>query len=236
MKNLEKYYEEISKMSLPDLESRIKELHSEFDIGSASKYNPLKMSLEQRKELINENFVFTPEAVRHIERVNRILTECTSKVMERTILLYRQMLQLGPNGDDFVNGFMVEGTVNVSFNSPDSLLVFEVDENQGQSDYETMAEILDDERHEHNPLHAFRFVDYDQDAFNVSDDELIDDRRLKRNWNIELLSAPELSYIETFCYASHALFCHSNYSLSDIIRINDFWNEVKVTHQHIVKT
>lgn len=65
-RNLEGYFEEISKLSLPDLEYRIKELRSEFDLGIASWCNPLKMCLEQRKKLINENFVCTPVAVRHI--------------------------------------------------------------------------------------------------------------------------------------------------------------------------
>jgi hypothetical protein len=231
MKDWKQFNREIENLTLTELETRIKELHSKFQRNK--KDYRLSFCLVQRKYLMNEKFKFTPEAVNHIERVNRILTENEQKVWRRSILLYRQMMQNMLEGDDFLDGFMIEGTVGVAFNNSDSLLTLTNDENEGQSDYETMSEILDDEKSP-DYLELFLFSEADMDSINKSDEELVGPR-MKVNWNIELLEAPELSHIEKFCYSSHALFCDSNYSLSDIIRINNFENNVVVTHENTVR-
>jgi hypothetical protein len=233
IENWKEFYAEIEKLSLPELEGRIKELHKEFQRSGARKDDRLNACLSYRQGLINKDFKFTQEAIKHIERVNRILTESTAKVLQRTGLLYRQMLQLKAQGDDFLDDFEVEGTLSVHFNNEESLLTLDEDENNGQSDYMAMAEILDDTQSVYEFLMPFSFSYTEGADWQASDEELgIIDRMLKSNWNIELLSEPALSHIEYFCYASHLLFVDSNYSLSDIIRINDFWNEVKVTHQN----
>jgi hypothetical protein len=178
------------------------------------------------------DFKFTPEVVKHIERVNRILTESTSKVLQRTVLLYRQMVQLKAQGDDFLDDFNVEGTVAIHFCGEESVLTLDEDENGGQSDYVAMADVLDYTQLAFEYLRSFMLCDRDNVGSNATDEERETDNMLELNWNIELLSAPELSHIGYFCYASHILFVDSNYSFSDAIRINDVWNEVKVTHQN----
>lgn len=233
IENWEEFQAEIENLSLPELETMIKELHNEIQKSSIRKNDRLEWCLTQRKYLINKDFKFTQENVKLIERVNRILTESSAKVLQRTGLLYRQMLQLKAQGDDFLDDFEVEGTVSVHFNTEESLLMLDEDENNGQSDYIDMSEALDDTKKLFELLTSFHFS-YDEDAdWQASDDELgIKDDTLKLNWNIEFLGATELSSIEYFCHASHVLFNLSDYSLSDIIRINDFWNQVKVTHQN----
>jgi len=232
IENWEEFYAEIEKLSLPELETRIKTLHKEFQRSNDYKDERLIACLSQRRYLIDKDFKFTPEAVRHIERVNRILTESTAKVLRRTVHLYKQMVQLKAQGDDFLDDFEVEGTVSVMFNNEESILTLEEDENNGQSDYLTMAEVLDDTQHAFEHLRTFTFFDGDNVNCSATDEELETDNTLEVNWNIELLDATELSDIEYFCYASHILFVESNYSISDAIRINDVWNEVKVIHQN----
>jgi len=236
MENWQEFYAEIEKLSLPELETMIKEMYKEFQRSNERKNEKLNACLSQRKRLINNNFIFTPEAVMHIERVNRILTEGRAKVFKRCGTIYRQMLQMKRQGDDFLDDFEIEGTVIVRFNSEDSVLMFDEDENNGQSDYVAMAEVLEDTQTDFECLTSFLFS-YREDAdLQASDEELgIIDRSLKTNFNYELLDAPELSNIEYFCFASHVLFVDMDYSLSDIIRINDVWNEVKVTHQNLVR-
>ena len=232
MKDVNEYYDEIEKMSLPELENRIKILHKEFQRSRAYKDGKLDACLSVRKHLINCNFVFTPEAINGIERINRILMESTVKVLNRTNLLCKQMTELKARGDDFLDSFSVEGTVSVRFNSEESALILEQDENNGQSDYVAMAEVLEDANHSYENLIGFRF-DEGCELFSKAGEEIfVGDEMQKSNWNIEELSDPVLSGIEYFCYASHCLFVHSTYSYSDIIRINDIWNEVKVTHQN----
>ena len=230
--NWKEYYEEIEKMTLPELENRIKTLHKEFQRSRAYKDDKLDACLSVRKHLINSNFVFTPEAINGIERINRILMESTVKVLKRTNLLCKQMTELKAREDDFLDSFYIEGTVSVKFNSEKSLLLPVHDENNGQSDYVAMAEVLEDANHSYKNLHEFSFDEGGELFSTEGEDVFVGDERMENNYNIEELSEPALSGIEYFCYASHVLFVHSNYSFSDSIRINDIWNEVTVRHQN----
>lgn len=235
IENWKEFHAEIEKLSLPELEVMIKTLYKEFQRSRAYKDDRLEACLCQRKHLINSNFKFTPEVVAHIERVNRILTESTAKVLQRSKLLYRQMVQLKAQGDDFLDDFEVEGTVAVEFCGEESVLTLEEDENNGQSDYVAMADVLEYTQLAFEYLYSFSLSYRDNANCIATNEELEADHMLETNWNIELLDAPELSRIEYFCYASHILFVDSNYSISDAIRINDIWNEVKVTHQNLVR-
>ncbi len=235
IENWEEYYAEIEKLSLPELEATIKELYAQFQHSNERKNEKLNACLSKRKRLINNNFKFTPEAVKHIERVNRILTESTAKVLQRTVLLYRQMVQLKAQGDDFLDDFEVEGTVAIHFCGEEWVLTLDEDENGGQSDYVTMADVLDYTQLAFEYLRSFTLSDRDNVGSNATDEERETDNMLEFNWNIELLSAPELRDIEYFCYASHILFVDSDYSFSDAIRVNDVWNEVKVIHRNCCK-
>ena len=232
IENWEEFYEEMEKLSLPELEVMIKELYQKFQKSKAYSDDRLNACLLQRKRLINRYFIFTPEAVKHIERVNSILTKSTAKVLKRTEYLYRKMVQLKAKGDDFLDDFNVEGTVAVGYIGEESILTFDKDENNGQSDYQVMADVLDFTNDAFEYLRRFSISDGSNLFSGEPEDKFIIDEMMELNWNDELLSAPELSFIEYFCYASHILFVDSDYSLSDIIRINDFRNEVKVTHQN----
>lgn len=142
------------------------------------------------------------------------------------------MVQLKAQGDDFLDDFQVDGTVAIHFCGEESVLTLDEDENSGQSDYVAMADVLDYSQLAFEYLRSFTLFDRDNVGSNATDEERETDNMLEFNWNIELLSAPELSAIEYFCYGSHILFVDSDYSISDCIRINDVWNEVKVTHKN----
>ena len=231
-KEWDEFIANMEQLSLPKLEELIKEQFKIFQKSRNRKDWKLDMCLSQRKYLINSSFKFTPKAVSHIERINRILTESTAKILKRSRLLYGQMVQLKQQGDDFLDDFNVEGTVSVHFNGDNSVLTLDEDENNGQSDYITMADVLDYTALAFEHLREFSFSYNDNPDYPAIDDDSFKDDMLKHNWNIELLSAPELSSIDYFCYASHILFVDSKYSISDAIRVNDIWNEVKVTHQN----
>jgi hypothetical protein len=53
------------------------------------------------------------------------------------------------------------------------------------------------------------------------------------SWNEGELNRKELEHI-CICYAMHAICVHNEYSLLDLLRLNDFWVEVQITCQHIV--
>jgi len=231
-KERDEFVAKMEQLSLPELEELIKEQFIIFQKSCNRKDWKLDMCLCQRKYLINSNFKFTPKVVSHIERINRILTESTARVLERSRLLYKQMVRLIQQGDNFLDDFNVDGSISASFNGEASVLILDEDENYGQSDYISMAEILNYMLLDFENLRAFYFsYDGNPESREIDEDRFKDDM-LELNWNIEILSSPELSSINYFCYASHILFCDSEYSISDAIRVNDIWNEVKVIHQN----
>lgn len=233
IENWEEFHNKIEKLSLPELETMIKGLYLEFQKSKAYRDDRLQACLMQRKWLINRNFKFTPEAVKHIERVNRILTEGSAMVLKRCGLLLRQMLKIKQEGDDFLDDFEIEGSMSFPFGDEESVLVLIEDENSGQSDYVAMADVLDYISPDFGILSGFHFSYSEGTDWQMSDEELrIKDDRLEFNWNIELLDAPELKLIEYFCYWAHILFVDMNYSISDVIRLKNFRFEVKVTHQN----
>jgi hypothetical protein len=221
-------------MSFRELETRIKELHRETRKRGVSKNDPLRLALFERRRRIRQNFQYTPAQVGQIERVNRILTDGSAKVLQRAGQLYRQMLQLKSAGDEFLDDFEIEATVSIGYSGADSVLRLDFDENQGESDYQAMAEILDDCQSGDRQLRSFHFSYQPAADWRASDEALgiVDPMMLAgEDWREECLDVPELRHIN-FCYAAHCLFVDSAYSLSDIIRCNDFWNQVRVTHQN----
>jgi len=219
-------------LSIPELEKMIKKQYSKFQKSKAYNDDKLEACLSQRKYLINKNFQFTPQAAKQIERINAILIESTAKVLAKARIIYHQMQKTKAEGDDFLDDYTIQATVSVSYNGDNSILTLDKDENNGQSDYQAMADVLDFMHFPFEHLHSFSFFDRDNVLSNETDENLFTDDMLQDNWNIEVLGAPELSHIPYFCYTSHRLFCDSMYSLSDIIRINDIWNEVNVTWQN----
>lgn len=210
---------EIEKLSLIDLELEIKKLYKSYTKNNNEdrKWKIIQY-LEQRKEQINNDFIFTPEIVNHIERVNQILTDKTGMMVKKAAELDRQMQKVIVAGDDFLQDYEIEYSIKVEFNGED-LRHIEVDENQGQSDYLAIADIL-------------YFMEVSQlNSWNNFHSIKTDDETEKINWNYELCGFPKLKHIN-FCRASHLLFCHSCYSISDIIRIKNFWTEVNVSWQN----
>ena len=239
LENWKEYHDEIEKLSLPELESRILELFKTLQQNCLilKKDEKLEACLSQRKYLLNKDFRFTPEIVTQIERVNRILVENRAKLLTRCQILFRQMYHLIAKGDDFLTDFYIEGTLGVGYYEDKPFFDPGFDENNGQSNYSAMAEVLQWTESDFSFASDFSFF-YNEDANpDASNEELgLVDSLLEHNWNIELLDAPELNHIEYIGYASHNLFVHSKYAISDIIRTRYFESKVTVAHQNLVDT
>ena len=234
LENCDVFCNEMEKLSLPELEEKIKEFYKEFQRNNNYVDERLEICLSHRKYLINQNFKFTPIVVRHIERINCMLMESTVKVKQRMNMLYQQMAQIKAQGDDFLNDFEVEGTMSVDFLNKDSILILDEDENNGQTDYVAMAYVLDFTQTVFRNLCSFSLNDKSDEPGNETNDNLATDYTLELNWNIDILNAPELREIDYICHASHVLFTDTHYSISDIIRIKNICNEVKVTHRNFI--
>lgn len=207
------FKKEIKEMSCDELELDIKKLYKTYTKNKSESVRlRIKNQLKQRKRLINERIIFTPDIVNYIMKVNQLLTDKTMLIIKKAVELNQQMEEVKKAGDNFLEDYEVEYSIKIEYDG-ENLRNIEAHQNYIQSDYYAIADIL-----------------YDLDLSGM-ETYVIDSSQLE-NWNHEFpLSVPELSDIK-FCYASHELFCHGHYSILDIIRINLFWTEVYVRWQN----
>ena len=229
---------EIESFELPALEAKIQQLYNGYlsSRGDGNFLGCLSDVLGLRKEIINKRFVFTPQAVLQFERINKKLTENSAKLLAKTALLYEQMKANKRMGDDFLDDYHLEATLEVGYRGEASILTFETDENGGECNYSSMAEILSLMPNFYcKPLLRFHLHNPDEVHCPSNIEELLHNVQYWENWDKDknweeqcLLRIPELEHLPSICNALRGLVVHSNYSLSDILRINDIRSEVRV--------
>ena len=173
----------------------------------------------------------TPAEVARLEKVNDLLLDLTNRTYNRTASLARKVLST-PR-EELDDDLTVEGKLIPEFDLPYSVLRLE-DDNYYGSDFVRMAAILQ-ETEEYQPGMADVRCDLDQiENFTpaITDEELgcansMDDGT---TWGEAWLRIPPLEHI-IICYALHALVVHMNWSIPDVLRINDYKIEVTLTVQ-----
>jgi len=199
-------------------------LKKTFRLKPASLYLPIRKAyLQKRKELLDTSFKFTPENIEKLIRVNQILTENSQKVLAQAKKLYDQ---LQAQTCDFTQDFEIEGTVRVSYNGDSSLIDFDPEKEEicGESKYSHIAEIIDSTMADCYFKNLYYCHYNDNSKPNMCEEKDI-------FWAFSLDTVPLIEGV-SFCSAFHNLADHTLYALQDIVRINDFWNEVKVRYQN----
>lgn len=174
----------------------------------------------------------TPSEVARLERINDLLREMTYRTYKRTASLFRTMLA-SPR-EDLDDDLNIDGYLLPEFDLPSSILRLEDDDYYG-SDFVRMAAILQEtEEYKLGMAHAFCYPQPGENYHaGMTDKELSCDNMLDDdidNWAEAWLNHDRLSHIK-FCHAVHALVTHLNYSIPDVLRINNFKIEVKLTLQ-----
>ena len=173
----------------------------------------------------------TPAEVARLEKVNDLLLDLTNRTYKRTASLARKVLST-PR-EELDDDLTVEGKFVPEFDLPYSVLRLE-DDNYYGSDFARMAAILQ-ETEEYQPGMADVRCYLDQiENFTpaITDEELgcantMDDGT---TWGEAWLRIPPLEHI-IISYALHALVTHMNWSIPDVLRINDYKIEVTLTVQ-----
>ena len=230
---------------LKDLESEIKKIvgtdvcsftegHTKYD----AKYKKIKELLNVRQSLLNELFFATSEEIIRLEQVNSLLDELTKKMYHRTASLYRALLS-SYRDEEFDDDYEIEGTLkcNVDYDSEDgsygTVLKLENDEFYG-SDFGYMIALINEMQDRENIVewhigyketHTLSMSNEELDCYDHWDDGV--------SWNEGELNRKELEHI-CICYAMHVICVHNEYSLPDLLRLNDFWIEALVKCQHFV--
>lgn len=197
--------------------------------------------LETRRLLLDKMFAYTDEEVEAFERVNGLLSTLRKQMYNRTVELYRTMLRYGVSSD-FDDDYNVEGTLNSGIDffpadeEYDGVVHLSNDKYYG-SDFGYMLYVLRENEAAHKGSSTNIeecFVRHRQtNTHEMKDEELHCDWRALDDgvsW-IEWHKHPKFDHINV-CYALHSMFDHHLYSLADIVRLNDFEVEAKITCQH----
>ncbi len=197
-------------------------------------------NVEEVEELMSDrcfilNLLFdshcTQCEVERLEKINALLLKMSDRTYHRTADMARALMVMRKDGLD--DDYELEGKLVPVFDIPYSVLRLADDDHYG-SDFVRMAAVLQ-ETEKHKPGMAdvsccwSRMKDMSPAA---SDKELecSNDMDDGRSWAEGPLLLPSLDHI-TVCYALHALCTHMNWSIPDVLRINDFTIEVKLTVQ-----
>lgn len=177
-----------------------------------------------------------PMGLEHFSKVNDYLKNLSDRMYQKGAKVYRQYLTSGMN-KEFDDDFMIEADMRFVYNGEESIAEIGDEEYYG-SDFNYMINVI------YNlcadvPLagasfsKSFRQTDKPQ----MSDQELgLDNHYDACDWGELKIWIPELEGIK-ICHAVNEICVYNKgYSVADLLRMNDFWCEVKAIYQHIGET
>ena len=207
---------------------------------SRKKLEYVGLLIRKRKDLLNKMFVGTPEEVTRMEQVNERLLDLTQRMYRRSAELYLNVLTTTYD-KTFDDDVMIESSLTYCCDCDESVLDMTNDSYYG-SDFRRMLSIIDllylyrckeFEIKEIEQIHKSMKLDDDQ---TMSNEELGFKDHLNDNktWGKDTFMGC-YSVFNHICHAVHVICSHQPYSIPDLLRMNDFWCEVKVSHQHLVR-
>ena len=203
--------------------------------SDSHKVKRVRDMMAERKEVLDALFKIhcTDKDIVRLERINVLLLKLTNQAFHRTANYYRAFLAMPEKEKDTLGGH-VYGTLSPFYIKPSCVLRLEDDEYYG-SDFMRMARILTRTekygcrlntqlvRQGLSPEYIPSMTDEELGTINTLDDGV--------SWAEGPLQNPKFKHF-TICYALHDLCTHMNFSIPDILRMNDFKVEVKLTvHQ-----
>ncbi len=215
------------KHRLAEVESKIRAIagvdidHSDSWTSCLEKREKVGSLLDSRREILNEMFLPSDENVFRFKAVNERLFTLTRQLHDRVKAL-ESRLPLVMDCQDFDDDHELEGTLRYCFNSEDSVLKLEDDCEYG-SDFTLMIKLIAD--------FGNGTVKENIECIHCSSTSLDDGQ----SWNEYPFSGRSEFADIIICYAVHQLTGHQLYSIPDLIRLNDFWAEAKLTIQSITR-
>ena len=215
------------KKELKTVESSIKEITGN-DIEdmtnrwrSEKKCDKLKTLLQQRCELLNKMFVATPTEVDRFKQVNEMLYRLTNQLFNRVKNLSSSCEKIADR--TFDDDYEIYGTLRVVVERETDILSLDNDDYY-ESDFLLMNHILSNIYNEHNSDIEW----FNADAIDGQEKPMCDNGI---SWNEYPFYGRKYFDDIVICHAVHNLCNHKMYSIPDLLRLNSYWAEVKLTLQ-----
>lgn len=219
---------EILRAQIKEIESKIRSITEKKGSvawwENSEKTKMVILLLEERSNYLNSMFLATPTEIKTFEHLNDLFLQKGAQMRERAALLY-QTLESMKTMSEFDDKYDIVAKMRVlgDENDDDSILKLPEDDYYA-SDFMLAAEVLGIVRDKGRlPVDGCSYfinaadlrTRYDNpgESFTETSDD-------GTNWAEGPLYHPALSHI-CICHAIHDLCIHSEYSIPDILRIND---------------
>ncbi len=210
---------------LIDIERRIKDITGKSSDDNDKwrrdqmKYNEVKDLLTRRWNLLNLMFMPSDANMDRFKELNSRLEILCRQLRERMLKLKQSLPNL--RDADFDDDYELEGELRFCYNDEHSVL--KLDDDHYCSDFCRMIDII----------HTCNYGTYWECIERISPESCNLDDGV--SWNEPpFYGRPEFDNI-IICHAMHNLSDHMEYSIPDILRLNDFWAEAHLTFQSITE-
>ena len=175
--------------------------------------------LRQRQRILNLNFVPETRNMERLNELNNYLLNLTQRLYHR-VKEAQSKIKILMDNPDFDDDYEVEGILRYCFNDENSVLKLWDDELLG-SNFTLMIKLISDLTYGTPKENIEEFY-----HFSLPLDDGI-------SWNeYPFDKSPAFRNI-VICHSVHQLTNHQLFSIPDLLRLNDFWAEVKLTIQSI---
>jgi hypothetical protein len=202
--------ERLEKHSVPELET----MAIESDKHKA-KDDTLADILYVRQEKLNDAFVFTPENIEKILWIDRQLKDRINKLQQEGERIVRRLEREIKKKNSLFNDYEIMVLVFPK------ILEWSEEEQSMIEPEDRIHELL--ECNSHHDTHIEFDPSYKHNCY-------FDEEKL--NWN-NMIGARNGEFEgHHIGYAMHELYDHTLWSLPDIVKINEFWYDIRVEYQH----
>lgn len=183
--------------------------------------NSLQELLNSRQNILNEMFVGDSSEMLRFRQVNDMLSKLTADLFNRVKAL--SVSQASIIDKSFDDDYELEGTIKIIVDSQDSIKQLDNDECYG-SDFLLMNGVITEfHRMENENIEWFGGKEVERDEKPWCDDGVSwNEYPFRNNHNFDDI---------LICHAVHDICSHKLYSIPDLLRLNDYWAEVKLTLQ-----
>ena len=161
------------------------------------------LDLRERKNLLNEEFVFSDENVKRLSVINSLLAEKSEAAYQLAEKFENDLILEMQKPDTFISDYEIQFKVNLF----------------SEKKYSTIPDLQDNPFFEYEPIWFAK-----ANTWNESDIKWHKDWLFKMD-HTEVMEGHAL-YSFSYCYIFHDLIYHTILSYQDIVDIEDIWIEV----------